>query len=298
MTEGMDHDRCSGLLGAHVRNQLDAPTSAAIEQHLSHCRQCGMERDALVALVSGGELRLQDHERSRLRRAVWAEVRPTPAPVVPIRRRRERVGQLLGAAALVAVLVTGLFYVTGTGGGDLSGQGAGVAEEGADQVEAGGEAGRKGAAREKGKLERNRSAATQFTQDRVARPRFARGERVIVPEELDEIVRSEPFRSFSTLEASEAPGRAELTGDLARQAPDDLSAQVESCATRVDDTSSATVLPVYGTAGTLNGRRVLVLGFVHSETAGGPLDRFMLWAWPRGDCSRVLEHREGPIPRP
>ena len=38
-----------------------------------------------------------------------------------------------------------------------------------------------------------------------------------------------------------------------------------------------------------------MMGFVYSAEDSGPLDKFMLWIWPRGDCSVPDEYQFGTI---
>lgn len=298
MTEGIDHDRCSELLAAYVRNELDAPDHSEVERHLSTCVACQGEESALRALLGTEVPPLSDEDRVALHRTVWAAVAPRKATVVPLRRRRERTAQILGAAALLAVLATGLFYLVGTGGGDFGGDAATVEAGGGESQDsqAGGGA---GAARTNDEALENKeeSAAAQPAQDAVrARPTFAPEAGMVTDDELRDVARSKLFRNFSDLGSKTTRARARLTSDLARQAPEDLSDQVRSCARRVYDTSSGGVLPAYGAAGELEGRKVLVLGFAHSKAAGGPLDRFMFWAWPQGGCKPLVDYQEGPIP--
>lgn len=298
MTEEMDHDRCSELLVAYMRDELNPPERAEVDHHLSTCLDCKAEHDALAGLLAGGVPPLRDEERRVLRRAVWAEVRPSSPSVIPLRRRGERVAQLLGAAALIAVLVTGFFYVAGTGGDDLGGDGgtAGLAES-QDAAGGGETAAKRASEKDEAQVRENKSAAAQFSRDAVmARPTFDPSAPVN-DEELRDVAGTKLFKSFSAYDDSDTPrARTRLTSDLARQAPDKLSAQVKLCAERVYDTSSRRALPVYGTVGKLDSRRVLILGFAHSKAAGGPLDRFMFWAWPRGECRPVVDYEEGPIP--
>ena len=54
-------------------------------------------------------------------------------------------------------------------------------------------------------------------------------------------------------------------------------------------------LPAYAGYGEMEERDVLMMGFVYTPTENGPLDKFMLWIWPRGDCSVPEEYQFGLI---
>ncbi len=302
MTYDMDHERCSELLTEYVRGRLDRPQEAAVEHHLSDCHDCRVERRAVQALVIGAHAQLQDHERASLREAVWKEAGVARAPVVKLERKWDRTARILGAAALVAVLVTGLFYLGGTGGGedfggDTTGAAGGAAEEAPGRDRAN-EDGRPGRPEALDKQEDATAAQGQTDNAVVAQPTFAPAGGDLSDQELRDLGSGKLFRGLSAAYANADSDRvrARLTADLAEQAPDELSDQIRSCSQRVFDMSPPRVVPAYGTEATLQGRRVLVLGFAYSKAAGGPLDRFMFWAWPRGSCEPAVDYEEGAIP--
>ena len=295
----IDHDRCSELLLDRVRETLDAPDRAAVDRHLDGCEACRKELRAIEALSSGAVPALDERARSDIRRNVWSEVRPRDATVVPLRRGGPRVAKALGAAALIAVLLAGISYIGGTGGDGLGGGdqstagGAGAAQEGAP---------RKGSDDKERARKGPAPTALQEGAADEARPRptFALIEGPVTDRELNEVGTGDLFQHFSAsyTDAGATRARGDLTDALAQQAPADLAPQVRSCAQRVYGETRGRALPAFGTTGSLEGRRVLVLGFAYSRASGGPLDRFMFWAWRRGTCQRVLHYDEGAIPRP
>jgi Putative zinc-finger len=295
MTNDIDHDHCSELLGAYVRGGLGMPQHVAVERHLEGCSECQAEHDALRALRADEVKPLNDAERTALRHGVRAGVHPGDATVVPL-RRRERGAQLLGAAALIAVLVAGLFYL-GSGAGRHERDVAGVASE--DGGGGGEPASAPGPARRDRTLESTAEGteAQGAAHDEVeAQPTFAAGAGEVGRRALRHLGSGKQLRSLSHYDASEV-GRVqrELTLSLAERAPDELADQVESCARRVYARSEERALPAYGTTGEVHGRRVLVLGFAYSNAAAGPLDRFMFWVWRRGECAPPVDYEQGPI---
>ena len=305
---GLDHDGCSELLAAYVGNELDPSLRPAVEDHLADCIECSAELEAVRSLRADKVPPLTGEERNALRGEVWAQVRRGDPVVVPFEARGRRIGKLLGAAALVILLATGLFYL-GTGLGQQAEQFGGVAGTAENDTRSAGSArddGEEGALhlKQDGAAKENGQAADQgaqqdTTEGRAApQPTFAFGNGRVDEEALRGVGRSKLFRSFATYDAADAArNRAELTGLLAAQAPDELSAQVRSCARRVYASSRKRALPAYGRTGKLRDRRVLVLGFAYSKAAGAELDRFMFWAWRRGECKPVVDYEEGSIPR-
>jgi hypothetical protein len=84
-------------------------------------------------------------------------------------------------------------------------------------------------------------------------------------------------------------------GKLIRLAPDDAAAeQTETCGRTVLESRDEPVLAAYGAHGTMRrndrGRAALVIGFAYPSGDEGPLDRFMLWVWPRGDCDAPIDY--------
>jgi hypothetical protein len=70
---------------------------------------------------------------------------------------------------------------------------------------------------------------------------------------------------------------------------------VTECGQQVIDSQENPTLPAYAGYGELDERDVLMMGFVYSAENSGPLDKFMLWIWPRDDCSIPNEYQFGTI---
>jgi hypothetical protein len=57
------------------------------------------------------------------------------------------------------------------------------------------------------------------------------------------------------------------------------------------------VLPALATFGRLENKMTLVMAFAWSDGPDGPLERFMVWSWPKGDCDAIPGYRAGFINR-
>ncbi|HYI46356.1 MAG TPA: zf-HC2 domain-containing protein [Actinomycetota bacterium] len=57
------------------------------------------------------------------------------------------------------------------------------------------------------------------------------------------------------------------------------------------------VLPALATYGRLDNEPTLVMAFAWTDAPDGPLDQFMVWSWPRGDCAAAPGYRAGFINR-
>ncbi|MFN2388638.1 MAG: zf-HC2 domain-containing protein [Actinomycetota bacterium] len=306
----IDHERCSELLPAFERGELAAPEAAAVTAHLEGCPGCTRERAAVRALVTdAGIAPLTGDERVALHRGVLDAVREAPraADILPLRRAaspwRARVGQVLAAAAMIAVIGVGLATVGGgLGGSDTALEGGGGgAEATKDQAVPAPETGRDAAAggsggalapgleptfvRDAGKVSASSLRAlgkSGFRSDRALNA--TAGE--TASQEGDE---SAPEGFDKDVDALAGP----LLNRLARKAPGGAGL-VRRCGGSVLSSQAYRIVPVYGAYARLGGRAVLVLGFRWSD-AGGPLDRFMVWAWPRGSCDVPVAYSQGPI---
>lgn len=283
-----DHDRVSERLPLWLSGELSPFEAGEIRAHLDSCERCSQELAALRALRGNEPRPLDDLERKRLLDSVRAGLRgrpPSEARDAGARRSQKgaNLAPWLGAAALVAVIAIGVAAALGVGvsggGGNMTRSGgAEVATQGEDD----GAQERAGAAAPAPRFDRNAGALTRAGLRRIGR-------------------RSVGLRAAVAFAApgsnGEAPGssRRRAVRALVGRAPADVSAQVRSCARVALAEQDFPLLPVYGGLGTLDGDNVLVLGFVWTNRRGGRLDRFQMWAWPRGSCGVPVAYESGPI---
>ena len=284
----LDHERCSELLGGFLEGSLEAEATRAVERHLAGCAPCRAERAALEALRGGDAAPMTADERAALHAAVGRAT--SEAEVVPLARSRassasrgwaRRLAPALGAAALAALIAVGVATlgdgITGSdseagGASGAGGEGERVqapleAEEGtnADLAVAGaspqwiGSLGAVTAA----ELKRRGQTGTGLREQAVADPRPLAGSRL-----------------------------GAVTEELANRAPPELENQIRSCVKEVSKLGY-TALPTFGAHAELEGRDVLVLGFVWTPKKG-PLDRFMVWAFVEPSCDTV-SYQAGPL---
>ena len=306
MTE-ISHERCSELLLLWGQGRLDATDSAALEAHLATCEECARERAGMNLLVTEEVETLTDDERARLRNAVAAAVAGDhrAGEVVGFRRRpgqRARLWPALRVAAVAAAVVAGFVFVpnllsddagTRTGAGVSGGRSEVAAPE---------------AARESGGPEPVFVQATGpqafglETEDEAAvaqATRAARPEPPYTRSELRLLGRSRsPFTKFAasyTVEDAESLAGPFLE-ELAVAAPtDDVAGALRTCGGEVLAAATHPTLPAYAAYEAVNDKPSLVLGFVSSATAAGPLDRYEIWVWANADCESLPTQISEPI---
>ena len=321
MTESIDHARCSELLASFHRGELGEQDARAVAGHLASCEECSVE-SAAVALLSKApeDAVLTPAERTRMESSVMAAVSASDqdsATVVPISRKRVPIGarlaQALGAAAVVAVIAT-FAYLGLAGGGDDSDSGADTASRQAAELEADDKSAPEVAAAQDSagsndagaggtgevlEAATGDSATTASTNFKTPQPTFALG-RTLTSDRLERLGESglESVRFAHAYRTTDRDRDTDLLDILvteaARVSNDADAAQVRDCATRVMDTEDP-VLPTFGLVGRLDEREVLVLGFAWTPKASGRLDRYMVWAWERGDCDVAVEYIDGRI---
>lgn len=284
----IDHDRCSELLPSYVRGDLRPVDSEAVAGHLADCAQCTKEHRALVALLEGEEPGLDHEERQWLHRSVRAALADrAPLPESQALQRRARFGELMGAAAVVALLAVGGVWLATQ---DEDGADFGTtAEKEAAEAPAADAAAR---ALLDGTVFFDRDAGVVDKQDLLALGRrgFSTGSRgrtsVALQVEGDE-ERAEQEAAGTAAGA----GSGDAVNELANAAPSGAEL-VRRCAQVVVANQPYRIAPVYGAFGKLlrddRKVKVLVLGFRFSSESSGALDRFMVWVWPRGSCGIPL----------
>ena len=321
MTE-ITHERCSELLGGHLRGDLGPENAAAVENHLAGCQECRAELAGLRALSAEDIGPLGDDERRSLRDAVLREARHAPATVVEFPARRSfwerHAGQIVGAAASIVVVLFAVLVFQGLGGDD-AGDGAGGGgddgaataqddSEGAD-TDAGGpqpvfaseksfaaladrpeaEEANQGEDAEQGEEpESERSLAgiearDVFTENSITR--LGTSGRV--------------FRDFAeAYTADDIPTLSESFLDqLASEAPNtEVAEQVLDCRDAITaGVPGRLLLPTYATVAEFNGEESLILGFVLPDATTEDLSRFSIYVWPLGDCKAFPYNSFGDI---
>ena len=319
MKENMDHTTCSELLLDFVAGSLPPDDHRAVEAHLENCEECRAEETALVALrtLDEGAPMLSPLERTHLESAVMAGVsaRDDDA-VVALEPRRSKAGariaQALGAAAVVAVIATFGYLAIAGGGEDSDLQTAGdTSSESRDRagLEEGPELSAPqdgGGADQGGGGEALADDAAETTTAASAGGSFAEPQPTfevvgaVTSDRLERLGESSlgSVRFAHAYRADDDASGGDLLGHLVEVAAEvsgeDDSKQIEECASRVME-SDDTILPTFGLVGKLGDRDVLVLGFAWSPRRSGSLDRYMVWAWERGNCDVAVEYIDGRI---
>jgi anti-sigma factor RsiW len=319
MTNSFDHERVSESLPSFLEGTMSDSDAVEIEQHLASCEECRLEAAGLSALRTPIEASLTDHERLTLEHKVMAGIADdSPATVTELPRRQvgARVAQVLGAAAVVAVIATFFYFGSSMGGSDSDEMGDG----GGDAVQETGEDLRDA---DKSRENRSRRGALSAAADSAPeagggsgggaatedattgyksapKPRFTVADEPYTAADLQKLgessLASVTFAHYYT--AGDADGRDALLDQLVESAEassgSEVSSQVYECGLQVLDTDDPTI-PTFGALAEVDGNPVLVLGFVWSRTSSGPMDRYMVWAWERDDCSTAVDFVDGRV---
>ena len=303
----LEHDRCSELLGPLLRGELSEREARSVEDHIAGCEECRAEKRGLQALLGAPEVmkvsaeELSDIERARLHKAVRAAL-PGSRTIVsePPKPWTARIAPYLGAAAAVILVAFGVTQFD-LGGSDDEGTADGGAalresDEEAFNDQGGAEAGAGG------------DSADVAEDAPDPGPSFESNAGVIQRNELRRFgSKEEPFVTFSQTFAvedaetlrtkflSDLDGAAQRT--LSNTSEESLSDEdtITECGEQVLEAQDNPTLPAYAGYGQLEKKDVLMMGFVYSAEDSGPLDKFMLWIWPRGDCSVPDEYQFGTI---
>lgn len=301
MTDRLTHERCSELLLSYLRETLGDERSEAVRVHLEDCDKCAAELDGLRSLLAEGVPELTEIERHRLRHAVLDEVRPAirpqAAPEAP--RWRRGLAAYAGAAAALVLLVAGgawLFTGLTTSSTDAGSTGGAILREDRDQAGRDHSAGEVAPEAAQGGENASKNAS-RSAQDASPGPTFAPAQGQVDTQALKVIGRSDLFANYKRFYTPRAASNKETSflAVLAKQAPDDLAKDIETCGSKALRTTARAALPTYATTASLLGRDVLVLGFTAADSSGEALDRFLLVAWERGTCDEVVDSVGGAI---
>lgn len=296
----MTHERCSELLRAYTRNELEAEQARAVEAHLAGCSDCASEHRALLALEQVEPDPLTEIERARMRRVVLNEAvpipdadasRPSPAPT------RGRLLPLLGAAAVV--LLAAVFAYTGLGDMGLGGsdEGATTAEP---EVQLNEEAADGDTVDAAGGVEELSEGAGASRAKAPPLPSFRPSIGEVDSIRLNRLGRRGlPLVVFSRAYTVEDVPRlrdryVELMAD---EAPTARAAQLRECIAGITS-NFPNALPAYSAVGEFAERprrEVLVAAFAWTDEPEGPLDQSMVWAWPLGSCDSVAHYSKNVI---
>jgi hypothetical protein len=297
MKNAMDHERCSELLLPYLKGELEEADREQVDRHLRSCGTCTEEKSAIERLLAVEASPMTAGERRSLHGAV-ADRLPSTTPdrevvSTPARGARwfGRTAPALGAVALIALAVvfaTSLLSGEGDegeGGSAITGPRERLQGE-ADGTEGGGAGG-----------VAPQGAAPDEEKDTAERavPHFERGAKDITRSALSKLPESEPaFDVVAGVTRSKAGTlQTNYASALSDQAPPDTRAQVRECSESVAASQGA-VVPTYGAEGEYRGKDALLVGFVAGSN-GGPLNRYMLWLWPKGSCDVPLEYLSGPL---
>jgi hypothetical protein len=288
-----------------------------VEEHLATCEDCRLEAAAVKALRAPTVSRLTDKERLALEHKVMAGIADdTPATVTELQPRTKvgaRIAQVMGAAAAIAVFAT-LLYLGSSMGGDDSADESGAAGDAIEQAESSLED------RDEKRAKRPQPIAAADSADAgtgaaggnaagedaaasyksAPDPRFTVADEPYTSSDLQKLgessLASVTFAHYYT--ARDADGRDALLDQLVAAAEassgSEVSSQVYECGLQVLDTEDPTI-PTFGALAEVDGAPVLVLGFVWSRAPSGPLDRYMVWAWERGDCATAVDFVDGRV---
>ena len=318
MSNSFDHDRVSESLPEFLDGTLGEADARLVEEHLATCEGCRLEAAAVKALRAPIVTSLTDKERLALEHKVMAGIADdAPATVTVLTPRTKfgaRVAQVMGAAAAIAVFAT-LLYFGSSMGGDDSAEESGAAGDTIEQAESSLEN------RDGEKAKRSQpiaaadgadagtgagggSASGKDTESNFTAPppdpRFTVADEPYSPSDLQKLgessLASVTFANYYT--ARDADRRDALLDQLVAAAEasagSEVGSQVYECGLQVLDTEDPTI-PTFGAVAELDGTPVLILGFVWSRASDGPLDRYMVWAWERGDCATAVDFVDGRV---
>jgi hypothetical protein len=294
--EAMDHARCSELLPALERGELDAPVAATVTDHLDGCEDCRLELAGLRALHRSRVEPMTAQERDQVRARIAAAIdEPAEQEVlVPSSRRGfwARLAPALGGIAVAAVVLTGVVMSggddTGFQAGDADGGGSGGAGGTEDSVTSGAESAAEPAQAADGALAYYAGDIGKVTQRDLARSVRRQSEVTA----LDSGRTMAPLSGGGKARNAEQVWKSNLSA-LQTQVDATTGDQLAECTRNVRNNLTYPIVPIYAATAELDGRPILLIGFRWGQAAQRDLDEYMLWAWPIGDCSIPVFYGSG-----
>lgn len=307
MKNEMSHELCSELMPGLVRGDLEPATAARVEAHLATCAECRTEHSAVVALIGDQDDGLTEIEAASLQQRVAAVVAVSVAEPATSSRFGRRMVQVLSAAAAVG-LFGGLLYLAATSGG-LDSATNQVAGGGTEEAESGDTGGGGGGGSHGGRVANKALSAqdssvpdaTEGATAPIPAPAFTLESEPLSGARLERLGRSgltnvTYANYYSPADARGAPSLLRALIDAARATSGtEYAEQIRSCGEQVLESEDA-ILPTFAMVGELDGREVLVIGFIWSDR-GKELDHYMVWAWERGSCATAVEYVDGVVER-
>jgi anti-sigma factor RsiW len=295
MGTDMDHARCSELLPRYQRSELAPAEAAAVRSHLHGCEECSQELAGLNLLRAADVEPLTAEERDRIHGSIAAAVadEDTQTVIAPARRPlwHRLAPALAGVATLVVIVVAAVSLSGGMPGLESADDAGGSGESGADAgaPEAGGA---EGTVRDDASLstafyagDLGKVTVSSLSRDTRKRRFVSRAgserDGATLGAAAEETTEPQAGNDASSPELSDA---SDQLRSLQAQADVAVGRQIADCARSVAAAVPYETVPVYAATATLEGDRVLLIGFNWTKSGGKKLGQFMLWAWPIGDC--------------
>ena len=320
-----EHDPYTELIEAYGRGELDAGRARELEAHVASCTACTEELAGFRALHAVEVDELTSAERAELHRVVEASLEMDRSPAATSAPRRslwQRLAPALGAVGMLAILAVGVAYfgMEGMGGADRDvapATGASGEDESEDSAERAGKPLSEGTAGSAGTVTDSAPAAGPIPEPSQAQdalhgevlvtpkraahnffngvsPRFER-RRDTDADRLRSLGKGRsPFDDLADLRVREVGEHRETyLRVLARRAGPDRE-QVKECGAIVMQREE-NALPAYAARAEYDGETAVIIGFLWSREDSGRLDQFMIWVWPRGDCTFALDRLTGAV---
>jgi hypothetical protein len=294
MGTDMDHTRCSELLPGYQRGELAPAEAAAVRSHLHGCEDCSQELAGLKLLRAADDEPLTADERDRIHASIAAAVADevTQTAIAPARRPlwSRLAPALAGVATLVVIVVAAVSLSGGLSGSDSADEGDPALESGAG----GGDA--EDPARDAQDYADSMTAFYAGDLGKVTESSLSRDTRKRrfvsrAGSEMDDVSLGAAAEENAEPQAGSDGSRPEPSDasdylrSLRAQADAAVGRQIADCARSVAAAVRYETVPVYAATATLEGDRVLLIGFNWTKSGGKELGQFMLWAWPIGDCT-------------
>lgn len=298
-----------------LEGELQGVDAARAQEHVDSCEHCAEELVALRHLLDSGDGgSLTEIERARLHRDVLKEIQAPASDAADESSPWARLAPYLGTAAVLALLAVGVMTFDMTGGDDTGGAGGDTVENHVEQPGSDGGADEDRVAPEgASRADSGDATAEDTAQPNAAsagkalassqpfprpRPTFQATAGDLAAEDLAELGRSTaPLTAFArsyVVDDVAALGEASLV-ELSKGVGGEEARLIRRCGRQILRTGGYSAIAAFGGFGSMDGQEVLLLAFAWTPEPSGELDRFMVWAWPKGNCERALEYRMGYI---